>query len=85
MPRISRFYGITIRMYHNEHLPPHFHAEYGGRKASVTLDGRVLRGRLPPRALRLVLQWTRIHRSELAKNWALARKGEDLVQIEPLA
>jgi len=85
MPKISRFYGITIRMYHNEHLPPHFHAEYGGRKASITFDGHVLRGRrLPPRALRLVRSWARMHRAELARNWELARKGGQLVQIEPL-
>ena len=34
MPEISRFLGITITMYFNDHMPPHFHAEYnkeGGR------------------------------------------------------
>ena len=84
MPKISEFYGVTIRMYHNEHLPPHFHAEYGGTKASIAFDGRVLRGRLSPRALRLIRNWARLHRAELAKNWSLARNGADLVQIEPL-
>jgi hypothetical protein len=29
MPIISRFFGIIIRMFFNEHAPPHFHAEYG--------------------------------------------------------
>jgi hypothetical protein len=29
MPRISEFYGLIIYMYYNDHLPPHFHAEYG--------------------------------------------------------
>ena len=29
MPRVSYFFGILIRMFHNDHLPPHFHAEYG--------------------------------------------------------
>ena len=84
MPKISEFYGVTIRMYHNEHLPPHFHAKYGGTKASIAFDGRVIRGRLPPRALRLIRNWARLHRAELAKNWSLARSGADLVQIEPL-
>jgi hypothetical protein len=68
MPRISGFYGVTIRMHHNEHLPPHLHAEYGGTRASISFDGQVLRGRLPPRALRLVREWTPIHRADLAKN-----------------
>jgi Domain of unknown function (DUF4160) len=31
MPIISTFFGIVIRMYYQEHAPPHFHAEYQGR------------------------------------------------------
>ncbi len=84
MPRISEFYGAIIRMYHNDHGPPHFHVEYGGTKASISFEGRILRGRLPPRALRLVREWARLHGPDLAKNWALARKGLDLVPIAPL-
>lgn len=30
MPEISRFLGIVIAMYYEEHAPPHFHAKYGG-------------------------------------------------------
>ena len=84
MPKICEFYGVVIRMYFNEHGPPHFHAEFGGTRAAVAFDGQVLRGRLPPRALRLVREWSRIRHAELAKNWALARNGLGLVQIEPL-
>ena len=43
MPKICEFYGVTIRMYFNEHGPPHFHAHYGGSKAAISFDGRVLR------------------------------------------
>jgi len=84
MPKISEFYGIAICMYHNEHGPPHFHAYYGGAKASISLTGRVLRGRLPPRAMRLVREWAGIRYSELLENWSRARKGQDLVQIAPV-
>jgi len=28
MPEISRFFGITIKMFFGDHVPPHFHAEY---------------------------------------------------------
>ncbi len=84
MPKVSEFYGLVIRMYHNEHGPPHFHVECAGKKASITFDGRILRGELPPRALRLVREWTRIRGADLAKNWALARKGRELVPIAPL-
>ncbi len=29
MPLICEFFGIKIYMYWDEHVPPHFHAEYG--------------------------------------------------------
>lgn len=33
MPEISRFFGIIIRMFFDDHDPPHLHAEYSGAKA----------------------------------------------------
>ncbi len=33
MPEISRFFGIVIKMYFGDHLPPHFHAEYNEQSA----------------------------------------------------
>lgn len=32
MPEISLFCGIRITMFYSDHNPPHFHAEYAGRK-----------------------------------------------------
>ena len=29
MPELSRFFGIIIAMYYNDHAPAHFHAKYG--------------------------------------------------------
>ena len=84
VPRVSEFLGIVISMYHNEHGPPHFHAMYGAREAVLSIEGLVLRGGLPPRALRLVREWSSIHRSELRRNWLRARKGESLERIPPL-
>jgi hypothetical protein len=50
VPEISRFFGIVIAMYHDEHLPPHFHARYAGKEIQVGIaDGRV-RGSFHPRA-----------------------------------
>ncbi|MCY4423502.1 MAG: DUF4160 domain-containing protein [Acidimicrobiaceae bacterium] len=47
MPEICRFYGIVIKMFYDDHSPPHFHAEYSGHKAEVSIDtGRVTKGRL---------------------------------------
>ncbi len=85
MPEICRFYGIVIAIYHREHSPPHFHARYGGDKAAVEIGTlRVLEGRLPPRALGLVVEWAGQHQDELARDWDLARSGQPPQGIEPL-
>ena len=57
MPEICRFYGIVIRMYFDDHSPPHFHAVYGGAEAVIEIDSlAVLSGHLPPRARGLVTE-----------------------------
>ncbi len=86
MPRISSFYGIVIRMYWDErdHPVAHFHADYAGHLASVALDGTLLGGTLPPRALAMVRDWARLHQDELRANWGRARAHEQLDRIEPL-
>jgi len=38
MPTISVFYGIVIRMYFNDHAPPHFHARYGEFEATIKIE-----------------------------------------------
>jgi hypothetical protein len=85
MPEISRFFGIVIAMYHNEHDPPHFHARYAGQKALIDIETlTVLEGRLSPRALGLVVEWAALHREELLENWRLARRQASLKRIQPL-
>jgi len=49
MPIVSRFFGIIIRMFYDEHNPPHFHAEYQKNKAVFDLDGNVIKGTLKSR------------------------------------
>jgi hypothetical protein len=85
MPTISRFFGIMIRMYHNEHQPPHFHARYGSQSAVFTIaDLRVLESSLPRRAERLVLERARMHRIELMENWQLVQRRQNPAPIAPL-
>jgi len=77
MPEISRFFGIVIKMFYNDDMPAHFHAEYGEFEALIeieTLD--VYRGTLPRRALVLVLEWATMHRQELREDWQLTQSGE---------
>ena len=84
MPEISRFLGIVIRMYYRDHLPPHFHAEYGEHEITVEIDSGIVQGRFPRRALSAVLDWYNMHQDELAENWELARQERPLNPIEPL-
>lgn len=85
MPEISRFFGIVIKMFYNDHMPAHFHAEYGGFEALIDIESlEVYRGALPRRALALVLEWAAIHRQELRENWRLAQAGEQPRAIAPL-
>ena len=84
MPEISRFYGIIITINYSDHLPAHFHARYGEDRAAIRLDGTVLAGSLPRRALRLVRTWASQHQPELLKDLELARSGRELDAIAPL-
>jgi hypothetical protein len=85
MPTVSRFFGITVRMYFDDHEPAHFHAYYAESEAKVTIDGLdLIEGSLPRRALALVLEWASQHRDELRENWRRSQGHEPLHQIEPL-
>ena len=85
MPVISRFYGIVILMFFQDHHPPHFHAKYEGQLAVYSIkECRSLAGKMPPRATRLVRQWAKIHEKELMENWDIAQKDGKLKTIEPL-
>jgi hypothetical protein len=85
MPVVSRFFGITIRMYYDEHNPPHFHASYGGREAEVGIGPiAVLVGKLPSRATSLVVEWAALHQQELMLNWDRARNDQPIERIPPL-
>lgn len=84
MPEISRFYGIIIYMYMNEHNPPHFHVWYENYKAIVTINDGIITGSLPRRALNLVYEWLDLHKDELLANWELLRICQAPQKIQPL-
>jgi len=85
MPVISSFFGIVIRMFFDEHAPPHFHAQYGEFKASIDIRSLTLiEGRMPRRALELILDWTELHQAELLQDWELCQKHMPPNKIQPL-
>ena len=85
MPEVSRFYGIIIYIFYREHHPPHFHAVYGDEEALITIESlAILAGRLPPRALGLVIEWATMHQEELRKVWRQAMNQQPLDKIAPL-
>ena len=82
MPTIAYFLGISVRMFYNDHDPPHFHARYQGYRARVLIaSGEVVDGRLPPTVARLVREWTALRRDALTRNWNLARNEGQLERI----
>lgn len=84
MPTVSMFYGIVIRMYYDDHNPPHFHAYYNGYEAMISFNGKKLGGEFPKKELKLVEAWSIIHKKELEANWILAKNCEELYNINPL-
>ncbi|MEO8026839.1 MAG: DUF4160 domain-containing protein [Bryobacteraceae bacterium] len=85
MPEISRFLGMLITMYYNDHEPAHFHVRYGAQKATIDIEASdLLDGALSARALALIGEWTNLHRLELLDNWRRARRHEHLSSIAPL-
>ena len=72
-------------MFYNDHNPPHFHAEYGNQQMVVDANTlAVIGGRLPPRALGLVMEWAAQHQAELQHAWQQARNMQQLDRIDPL-
>ena len=87
MPEISRFLGIVIKMFYNDHNPPHFHAVYGDYEASFSIETlEVIKGELPARVKGLVVEWATLYEKELMQNWKSLTKKENqsFKKIKPL-
>ncbi|MGV3602348.1 MAG: DUF4160 domain-containing protein [Dyadobacter fermentans] len=86
MPEISRFFGIIIRMFFDDHNPPHFHAEFQEHRAIIEIQGaRLLDGYLPPKQLKQVQVWALLHQRELMENFVnLGQEIKSYNKIDPL-
>ncbi len=85
MPRVSEFFGITIYMYYRDHAPPHFHAFYSEYEVEINIKTlEIIKGKMPPKIKKLILEWSKIYQKELKKNWELLKQREPLKKILPL-
>ena len=83
MPILSKFYGITIKMYfqQSEHNPPHIHAIYGNNIGVISIKtGELMEGYLPTRALKLISEWLKINREVILDIW----NTQEFRKIPPL-
>lgn len=85
MPEVSRFFGISIKLYPRDHSPPHLHAEYGDFEATFNIQTfAIIRGKLPPRVTGFVVEWMSLHQVELLDAWETMRRGQSPESIRPL-
>jgi len=85
MPTVAYFLGISVRMFFNDHEPPHVHVRYQGFRARVRIsDGELMDGRLPPTVTRLVKEWTALRHEPLMRNWRAGRSDRQLERIAGL-
>ena len=83
MPTLSIFFGIIIRMWHDDHPPPHIHVEYQGFEALVKIaTGEVSEGGLPRKVAAIVKEGCAVHQAELQDNWQRAQRFEPLDRIQ---
>jgi hypothetical protein len=83
MPTIAIFFGIIVRMWHDDQPPPHIHVEYQGFEALVTIEtGLVSQGELPRKVATIVRDWCLLHQAELLSNWEKAQHFEPLDRIQ---
>jgi len=70
MPVVTRFYGISIKMYFREHSPPHFHALYGEYNGVFDLQTlEMTEGDLPRRAQKMIKEWAGGYQKDLLHMW----------------
>lgn len=61
---------IKILVYFDDHLPPHFHAQYNEYEMLVVIDSLdIYSGFLPSKQRNKVLEWAEINRDFLWSKW----------------
>lgn len=70
MGKLHQIGKIIIRVYANDHLPPHFHAVHPDFDALIEIETlSILRGSLSPSAAKDVMEWAAENRGAIAAEW----------------
>jgi hypothetical protein len=71
MPVLQRFGSVSLRMYADDHYPPHFHIVSPDFQVLVRIsDLAVIEGDARASEIAEALAWARKHRDTLALKWA---------------
>jgi hypothetical protein len=71
MGKLHQIGNVTIRVYANDHLPPHFHVVAPDFEALVGIATlAVLRGSLPAKSRTAVMSWAEANRAAIAAEWS---------------
>jgi hypothetical protein len=71
MPVLHRFGSISIRMYADDHRPPHFHIVAPEFQVLVRIsDLAVVAGDARASQIAEALEWARAHQDALIRTWA---------------
>ena len=70
MGKLHQIGKLIIRVYANDHLPPHFHAIAPDFEALIEIETlTIMRGRLSPQMQRAVMSWATRNRAAIAGEW----------------
>jgi hypothetical protein len=71
MPTLQRFGSVSVRMYADDHRPPHFHIVARDFQVLVRIsDLAVIAGEARPPEIAEALAWAQTHQEMLALRWA---------------
>ncbi len=71
MPILHRFGSVSVRMYADDHRPPHFHIVAPDFQVLVRIsDLAVIAGEAREAEIAEALAWARTHQEMLALKWA---------------
>lgn len=70
MPTLKRFGAASVRMYADDHHPPHFHIVGADFQVLVRIDDlSVIEGKARPSQIAEALQWAKANREWLLGTW----------------